>query len=811
MSTLFTSKQRPSPSLGVDRGGPSGEKDLKGFKHLLSLSKNHPKKLILLAISLIAYYFCLPKSLFNAPTATVVESRQGTLLGAMIADDGQWRFPAVDSVPKKIKACLLQFEDAHFYEHPGFNPFSMVKAIGANMAAGKTVRGGSTLTQQVVRLSRLGKRRSYLEKAIELIWATRLELRDSKEDILKLYASHAPFGGNVVGLDVAAWRYFGLRPYQLSWAEAATLAVLPNAPSLIYPGKNQEKLLAKRNRLLKKLLQEDLIDATTYELALLEKLPKTPYPLPKMAPHLVQYMAKKDRGKRISSTVDDHLQRNVNTIVQKHHQNLRQNQVHNAAVMVMDVRTRQVLSYVGNTQTTKDHQKDVDMVQATRSTGSTLKPLLYTAMLDAGELLPDMLVPDVPTQIAGYTPENFNEEYSGAVPAKNALARSLNIPAVRLLQQYGLEKFRDQLDAFELRGLNKSADHYGLTLILGGAESNLWDLCKTYANLASTVNHFNQTSSEYFEKELTEPVLETDQAVDFGAKTIEKTLFDAGSIYLTFEAMKEVNRPQGDESWQFFDSNKQIAWKTGTSFGNKDAWAIGVTTDYVVGIWVGNADGEGRPTVTGVTSAAPLLFDVFDVLPASHWFQKPLDEFIDIEICAQSGYLATDACPVKTTSIPNKKNYVKSCIYHHIVQLDENQQFRVNSSCVDLSATVAQSWFTLPPLMEFYYKRTHPSYKILPPFRQDCQSTNAAPMAFIYPKNGSRIGLTKNFEGVTNELVLKLAHTQPETEVYWYLDERYLQQTQNFHEIGVVPSEGKHRITVVDAFGNEVSVMISIE
>jgi len=775
------------------------------------LLKKHPKKLILAVILLITYYFCLPKNLFDEPTATVIESKKGTILGAMIADDGQWRFPLVDSVPQKFKFCLLQFEDAHFYQHPGFNPISMAKAIGANFSAGKTVRGGSTLTQQVIRLSRDGKKRSYFEKFIELILATRLELRDSKEDILKLYASHAPFGGNVVGLDVAAWRYFGLQSYQLSWAESATLAVLPNAPSLIYPGKNQERLLAKRNRLLKKLLDGQIIDSTTYKLSLLEELPQKPYSLPRIAPHLVQYMAKKQKGKRITTTLDDNLQRNINSIVEKHHQNLKQNQVHNAAVLVLDVNTREVLSYVGNTQTTGDHQKDVDMVQANRSTGSVIKPLLYAAMLDAGELLPDILVPDVPTQIAGYTPENFNEDYSGAVEAKKALARSLNIPAVRLLQQYGLEKFRDQLDNFQLGGINKSADHYGLTLILGGAESNLWDLCKTYANLASTVNHFNATSSEYFEKEFTDLVLETDQAVDFGKKSIEKTVFDAGSIYLTFEAMKEVNRPEGDESWQFFDSSKEIAWKTGTSFGNKDAWAIGVTADQVVGIWVGNADGEGRPNVTGVSSAAPILFDVFDVLPRSNWFEKPLDEFIDIEVCAESGYLATAVCPIKTISIPNKQNYVKPCSFHRTVHLDARRQFRVNSSCADLSAAASTSWFSLPPIMEFYYKRTHPSYKALPPFRQDCQNTNAPPMEFIYPKNGSRIGLTKNFDGKTNEVVLKLAHTKPETEVYWYLDETFLQLTQNFHEIGLIPSGGKHKITAIDALGNEVYVTITIE
>ena len=777
---------------------------------LLHFLKKHPKKLFIFGILLIVYYFCLPKELFKTPTATVVESRQGTLLGAKIADDGQWRFPVTDSVPIKFETCLLQFEDGYFYKHFGFNPVSMAKAIGSNISAGETVRGGSTLTQQVIRLSR-NKKRSYFEKCIELILATRLEFRLPKKDILKLYASHAPFGGNVVGLDVAAWRYFGLQAYQLSWAESATLAVLPNAPSLIYPGKNQQKLLDKRNRLLKKLLVENIIDSITYDLALLEELPQKPYLLPRTAPHLVQYAAKLEKGKRTKSTIDENLQGNVNSIVQKHYQSLRQNQVHNAAVLVLDVNTREVLSYVGNTQTTKENQKDVDMVHANRSTGSTIKPLLYAAMLDAGELLPDMLVADVPTQISGYTPENFNANYSGAVEAKSALARSLNIPAVRLLQSYGLAKFRDQLDVFQLGGLNKPADHYGLTLILGGAESNLWDLCKTYANLASTLNHFNETSSEYFSSEFADPILKLEQAVGFGKTSTQKIVFDAASIYLTFEAMKEVNRPEGNESWEFYDSSKEIAWKTGTSFGNKDAWAIGVTTDYVVGIWVGNADGEGRPNVTGVTSAAPILFDVFDVLPTSNWFQKPFDEFVDIEVCSKSGYLALDICPKKKIAIPNKENYVKACNYHQMIQLDSQKQFRVNSSCVDLSMAVSESWFSLPPLIEFYYKRTHAIYKVLPPFRNDCRSTNAAPMEFIYPKNESRISLTKNFEGKQNEVVLKLAHTKPETQVYWYLDDLFISQTKYFHEIGLIPGLGKHKITVVDALGNEVNVRITIE
>ena len=781
------------------------------YQKIKKFIKIHPKKLLALLVLLVAYYFCLPKILFNVPTATVVESKQGLLLGAKIADDGQWRFPVLDSVPFKFKSCLLNFEDAYFYKHPGFNPISMVRAMGSNISEGKTVRGGSTITQQVIRLSREQQKRSYGEKFIELILATRLELRYSKEEILKLYASHAPYGGNVVGLDVAAWRYFGLRPHQLSWAESATLAVLPNAPSLIYPGKNQQRLLLKRNRLLKKLFSEGIIDETTYNLALLEELPQKPYPLPNLAPHFVQHVSKTNKGERIKSTIDIELQQNINSIIKKQYNILKQNQVYNAAVFVLEVKTRKVLAYVGNTPTDKFHEKDVDMITANRSTGSVLKPLLYSAMLDAGELLPDMLVADVPTQIAGYTPENFNEEYSGAIQAKKALARSLNIPAVRLLQTYGLQKFRDQLNVFELGGLNKPADYYGLTLILGGAESNLWDLSKTYANLASTVNHFNESSSEYFKNEFVEPIWNQSDTINFEIKSGEKTVFDAGSIYLTFEAMKEVNRPEGNEAWEFYDSSKEIAWKTGTSFGNKDAWAIGVTSDYVVGVWVGNADGEGRPNVTGVSSAAPILFDVFDVLPKTAWFSKPLDEFTEVVVCLESGYLASEICPKKSISIPNKQNYVKVCNYHQSIHLDKNKQFRVNSSCEDLSQTVSKSWFVLPPLQEFYFKRTHPTYKVLPTFRSDCIRVNTPTMEFIYPKEGSKIVLAKNFEGKKNELIIKLAHTKPETKVFWYLDSTFIKETKDFHEIAILPEVGVHTISVVDEIGSEATMTLTIE
>lgn len=781
------------------------------MNRIITYIKRHKLKSAIVFLIVVAYYFCLPRQLFKEPTATVITSSNNELLGALIAEDGQWRFPQNDTIPEKFKICVVQFEDAYFYRHPGFNPVSILKALKQNLSSGGVKRGGSTITQQVIRLSRKGQSRTYFEKIKEMILATRLEIRASKERILAYYCSNAPFGGNVVGLDAASWRYFDRDASQLSWAESATLAVLPNAPSLIYPGKNQEELLKKRNRLLEKLLQQEFIDTLTYQLSIAEGLPQKPYPLPQIAPHLLHKVSQTHSGKHVRTTIKKPIQEQVNKIVYNSYNTLKQNEIYNAAVLVLDVKTRKVLAYVGNTPTDKEHEKDVDIIDKPRSTGSILKPFLYAAMLDAGDLLPNTLVADVPTQFGSYNPENFNKQYDGAVPASRALSRSLNVPSVRMLQEFGLDRFYHYLKALQLKDLKYNANHYGLTLILGGAESSLWDLCKSYAGLSSTLNHFNGTSSEYFKNEFCEPTFIAEETVDFGKKSSEKTLFDAASVYLTYESLKEVNRPEGSENWEFYDSSKQIAWKTGTSFGFRDAWAIGTTKDYVVGVWVGNADGEGRPGLVGVQTAAPILFDVFDVLPKSDWFSKPFDEMQEVEICSQSGYRASPNCEVteqKFIQIAGLKT--PPCPFHVLVHLDQSETYQVNSSCEDVNNIIHKSWFVLPPLMEYYYKAQNPFYKSLPPFRQDCKGENPVVMEFIYPKDNNTIFLPKDFDGQTNDLVLKIAHSEPGTPVFWYLNDSYLGSTKDIHEFTIRPEPGKYIVTVVDAFGNECKSWIEI-
>ena len=780
------------------------------LQHIINWIKKNKIKSAIAFLLLLIYYFSIPRTLFQEPYSTVIESKEGELLGAKIARDGQWRFPAQDSVPDKFKKCIVYFEDEYFYKHPGFNPIAMVNAIKQNRKAGKVVRGGSTLTQQVIRLSRKGKGRTYFEKFIEIIKATRLELGYSKNEILELYAAHAPFGGNVVGLEMAAWRYFGVQSNQLSWAENATLAVLPNAPSLIYPGKNQIKLLSKRNRLLLKLHQEGIIDQQTYELAIEEPLPQKPYDLPQIAPHLLQRVAKEDEGTRVKTTIDYALQNRVNQIARYYYNQYKQNEVNNLAILVIDVSNRNVMSYVGNAPTDKDHQKDVDIIDAPRSTGSILKPLLYAAMLDDGELLPNTLVADVPTQISGYTPQNFNLTFDGAVPAHRALSRSLNIPAVLMLQDFGVNKFYEELQKFKLRDINKTPDHYGLSLILGGAESNLWDLCRTYANLSSTVNYYTKNQAKYRTKEFTELNFRNDFEPDFGSETDQKNILGAGSIWLTYNAMEEVNRPEGDEAWKFYDSSLKIAWKTGTSFGNRDAWAIGTNSKYVVGIWVGNATGEGRPTLTGVTSAAPILFDVFNLLPRQRWFQTPYKDLDEVEVCRLSGYLAKEECPKIKQWVSKKGKSTAVCPYHKKVHLDKTEKFQVNSSCESIDNIVTKNWFVLPPVMAWYYKSQHIEYLPLPPFKEDCQGTQTTTMDFIYPKANSKIYLTKNFNSEVQPVILKVAYSERDKELFWYVDDVYKATTKTFHELPISPTTGIHYITVVDAFGNEIRRKIEI-
>lgn len=777
-----------------------------------NLSVTRKVMLGIITLLVFGYMFCLPRQLFHVPYSTVVTDRNEELLGARIASDGQWRFPPRETIPEKIKQCLITFEDKHFYHHWGVNPLSIGRAVYQNTKHKRIISGGSTLTMQTIRLSR-NESRTFGEKIIEMIWATRLEFRASKEEILSMYVSHAPFGGNVVGLDAAAWRYFGHSAEELSWAESAMLAVLPNAPAMIHLSKGRKMLLSKRNRLLKQLLEEKIIDSSTYELAVTEPLPDEPHPLPQIAPHLVSHFYKERNGQYTRSTIDRGIQTHIENLAERWSNEFNRSDIRNLAILVIDIPANQVIAYCGNVHfDRKQSGNQVDVIQAPRSTGSILKPFLYYAMLQEGSLLPDMLLPDIPININGFTPQNFSLQYEGAVPASEALARSLNIPAVTMLQRYGVPKFHNFLQQTGFKTITRPSSHYGLSLILGGAEATLWDVTNVYAQMGrALVPDLTPRLTKEKEAKITEAKDEDEEEKEEKKTARHTYIWDKGAVWQTFNALKEVNRPE-EIDWKSIPSMQAIAWKTGTSYGFRDAWAVGVTPRYAIGVWVGNATGEGKPGLVGAQTAGPVLFDIFNYLPASSWFERPTGVFVDAEVCRQSGHLKGRFCEeTDTVLILPAGLRTDACPYHHLITLAADEKHRVYENCANTEPVFQKSWFTLPPVWEWYYKQHHPEYRPLPPFKAGCGEDTFQPMQFIYPPINAHIKLPKQLDGSKGFLTVELAHIDPNATVFWHLDDTYLMQTQDFHKISLQPTSGKHSLTAVDGEGNTVSTTFFIE
>ncbi len=779
--------------------------------------KNPKRKLIAFLgflFLIIIFWNSLPAPLFNKPFSFVLEDKNGNLLNALIAKDGQWRFPVKGNIPDKFKTAIIRFEDKRFYYHPGVDFFALFRAAYQDIKAGKIKSGGSTITMQVIRIAREGKPRTIKEKIIEMVLAFRLELTYSKQEIISLYSAYSPFGGNVVGIEAASWRYFGRKPQQLSWAEVCMLAVLPNSPSLIHPGKNRNLLKKKRDRLLNRLYLNQDIDSLTYALSIEEPLPKKLKALPNIAPHLA-FEAARNQGKeskdfRVQSTLDINIQKQVNNVIKEHYKRLKSNYVYNAAAVVARIETGDVLAYLGNTRDPKNRNENwVNVVTAPRSSGSILKPILYAAMLSSGELLPKTLVPDIPTQIGGFSPKNFNLSYDGAVPANRALARSINIPAVRLLRSYRVERFYNLLKNVGIETLNRLPGDYGLSLILGGAEVKLWEIAGVYASMARVLKHYSKYGTMYSKNDFHELNYIKDNTKfpkNSNGDLEDYSFISKAALWITFNALLDVERPDNQSYWREFSSSQKIAWKTGTSFGFRDGWAIGINNEYVVAVWTGNADGEGRTGLTGISSAAPILFDIFNILPfSSGWFEQPMEEMTYIATCKKSGYRASELCEeIDSIWIPNTGLKFPVCPYHQLIHLDESGKYRVTSSSVSPSKMIHKSWFVLPPAMEYFYEKKNHNYKKLPPFRNDCINTadNNNPMDLVYPRDINKIYIPVNLVGTTSSTIFEVAHRHSNSIIYWYVDNKYLGETQNENKMAINASKGNHRLTLVDNDGN---------
>ena len=765
--------------------------------------KRRRKRLILGGIALVLFgwfWFCLPRALFLEAVSPVLFSEEGLLLGARPAVDGQWRFPMGDRVPDRFFQVLVQLEDRRFFLHPGVDPLAIVRALWSNLRSGRVQSGGSTITMQVIRLSRKNRKRTYLEKTKEAILALRLNLKHSKKEVLSLFAAQAPFGGNIVGIDAASWMYFGRSPERLSWAEAAYLAVLPNDPGLTGSPEGRRRLLEKRASLLKRLRDKRIISDLECRLALVESMPSGMRSVPREAPHLLDTLAAQaDHRSPFRSTLRADLQRLTMRILEQHGDKLFKLDIRNLAAVIIDNHQAAVVAYVGNVGLgrRKKSGQNVDILQSPRSTGSILKPFLFAAMIQEGGMTPKTLIPDTPVHFDDFKPENFDRRFRGAVPAQTALAWSLNVPAVRMLRDFGIPRFQNQLRQWGMTTLSRPPTDYGLTLILGGAEGRLFEIASLYAKMAEIALDLKGGGQEI-------RLLRDDRFIPSRMKDLGK-----GAAYLTLEALTEVNRPDEEGFWRNFSSSKWVAWKTGTSYGLKDAWAVGVTPNYTVGVWAGNADGEGKPNLTGLSAAAPVLFDLLGGLDGGGRIPRPALGLKRIQVCRDSGFLATSLCPSETIWVPEESRFNRMCAFHQMVHLDSAGRFRVDSRCESVARMRHEPWFILPPVQEFFYRIDHSEYKPLPPYRPDCErkfstEEGSQVMNLIYPEPNTSIYIPVDLDGRMGEVVFEAVHRRTEAVIHWHLDERYLASTRYFHQVSVNPDSGDHLLVLTDEDGRRL-------
>lgn len=732
--------------------------------------------------------------------STIVTDENGNLLAAAIAADEQWRFPPPAALPEKYVAALIAYEDKRFYSHPGVDPIAVLRAAHSNWRQGRIVSGASTITMQLARLIRGDPARTYRAKAAEALLALKLEFHFSKQEILGLYAALAPMGGNTVGINAANWRYFQHRLEDISWAEAALLAVLPNDPAGIHPGNNRRALLNKRNQLLDRLAERGHLSELDLKLARLEALPAAPQPLPDYTPHLLQTLkARFPEKNHFKTAIALTLQRHLLTIADSYSRRNENNNIHNLSILVLDNRDNAVIAYLGNRTGSADSEYAgaVDIIQRPRSSGSLFKPFLFALMLQQGFFLPDTLIPDIPTHYDGYSPENYDHRYRGLVPAKQALSQSLNVPAVRLLDRYGVALFKDNLQQLGLSTLWRPAEDYGLSLILGGAETTLWDITNSFARLVKSAR-----------SEVDSPVgarLYTEQAIANATYPIA-----TGAAWLTLEALLDVNRPGVEANWRDFSSSQRIAWKSGTSYGWHDAWAVGSNGRYTVGVWAGNANGEEARHLSGTITAAPVMLDVFNHLSFSDWPVKPEYALKQYRVCKADGYLSANGCETVLAEAPIEADFADVTPFHELIHIDKHTRLRVHGLCESPGNMQTVSRFVVPPVQAYYYSQVGSHLQPPPAWRRDCLDNlpgvaEQIPFALEYPAQQAKIKIPVELDGQLGRVVVKARHRESNAVIYWHLDDTFLATTRHIHEQAIAVNPGWHQLTLVDEKGYRIS------
>ncbi len=727
---------------------------------------------ILLFIYLIKVYITYaPKKLVEEINySKVVLDRKGEILSVFLNSEEEFHIKYDGEVPETLKTAVINYEDKKFYSHSGVDYPRILKSFFNNMT-GRKKMGASTISMQVVKLLE-PKKRTYFNKLVEVVKAYKLESEFSKEEILKIYLNNVPYGSNIVGYSGAIKMYFNKEVKDLSYAEATLLAVLPNSPGILNLKKNNDKLEAKRNRLLKTLLDRKLIDERQYKFSLLEKFPNKIYYYEKKAPQFSIFLKNKYPEKIIKSTLDYNLQKKLEKIVHDYSNAMKDVGINNAAVLVVNNKTKEVLAYVASQDFyDKRNNGEIDGLQAKRSPASLLKPFLFALSIDDGLIVPDSIYPDVPIYFGNFYPKNSSNTFTGMVKIEEALIKSLNIPFVKLLSDYGVDRFYYFLENNDNYPEDRF-DKYGLSLILGTREMRPVDIGKLYIGLA---NYGKVSNLKYT---LTED------------KPKEYQQFSRGASYLTLETLSRVVRP-GNE--KLYSEQRPISWKTGTSYGMKDAWSVGVSPDYTVLVWLGNFNQKSIFSLSGVETAGNLLFKVFNIVDInSKTFEKPTDELKEIEIDEKTGYRKFYDVESKKVFYPKDAKLLRISPYYKKIFVDENDM-EIDSRSPNFDKRKEKIVIEYPIEVSNYF------------FLNGVRENKNVKIA--YPVQNLNIFVPKDFDGY-KKVAMKLYNPNNEY-VYWYLDEDYVgysNEKEKFFELDI----GKHKLTIITENGAREEVKFNI-
>lgn len=734
--------------------------------------------LFLFSLFLLKTYFSYkPKELINKiDYSQVVYDRNGTILTAFLNKDEQWHIKSENEIPEILKEAVIFYEDKKFYKHSGIDYLRIVKSLFNNLTGGKKM-GASTISMQVVKLLEPTKR-TYFNKIIELAKVKKLESELTKDEILRLYLNNVPYGSNIIGYSTAIKLYFNKEIQDLSYGEASLLAILPNSPGILNLKKNNEKLLEKRNFLLKRMADKKIINQQQLKFALLEKFPTKIHYFENKTPQFSYFIKNKYIDKNITTTLDYKLHFKIENLVRDYSNTMKQIGINNAATLVIDNKTNEVLVYVAsqNYKDKKNHS-EIDGLQIKRSPASLLKPFLYALSIDDGLISTESLYPDVPIYFNNFYPKNSDNKFRGMVRIEEALIKSLNIPFIKLLEDYKVDRFFYFLENIDKYG-DDNFNKYGLSLILGTREMKAVDIARLYVGLA---NYGKFSDLKYL----------MNKNNNFSDNK-ESKLISSGASYLTLETLSKVVRP---DNHKLYSDEKPISWKTGTSFGLRDAWAVGVSPDYTVLVWLGNFSNKPISTLSGVNTAGNLLFKIFNIVelkPKS--FVKPSDNLKQIEIDEKTGYRKFYDIESKFIEYPKEAKLLRISPYLKKIFVDKNNKIidSRNENFIDAKEKIILEYPV--EVANYYYENS-----------QDVGINRNVKIA--YPTNNLSITLPKDFSGY-QKLSIKLYNPNKEF-LYWYLDNKYIGFLNDEEKLFDLEA-GQHKFTIVTADGKRDEINFKI-